>query len=386
MRRHWSAALIAVAALSARSEAAERNYTIRGDGWFDARSERFGRLPMREARLTLRDDGAFAVTLFVRNERYLVRGRWDRRGRPGLQRIDISDAFGRRASGTGSLVYSGWRDQPVRLELEGRTGDGDFRASIAALDARRDEDDDDRFDFDLGNGTRLRRTIATTVDGTGTLRLSGIRDGRLGTLRLRLERDREARLEFGEPTRGEVRAEITDIRDRRITLRVREVFGRRANGELVVMMRDREQVDRINGSGGSDGGSWQLDFDARNRRSDDWNGGWGNDRDWGDRADLSMRGTGWLRQDLGPALQFDRVRVILGSDRDAEIALDGRGTTIRLRGRVSGYGNTLRVDLTDVNELRATGVVELRRDGNRLRSLEGEGRTRLGRFEVRFGR
>jgi hypothetical protein len=55
MRHHWSAVLIAIAAFSAPAMAAERNYTIRGDGWFDTGNDRYGRLPMREARLTLRD-------------------------------------------------------------------------------------------------------------------------------------------------------------------------------------------------------------------------------------------------------------------------------------------------------------------------------------------
>ena len=130
MRRHLSAALIAIATLSTPAMAAERNYTIRGDGWFDTGNDRFGRLPMREARLTLRDNGEFAVTLFVRNERYLVRGRWNRNGRSDVERIDINDAFGERASGNGSLAYRGRGGQPVRLELEGRTNDGTFHATI----------------------------------------------------------------------------------------------------------------------------------------------------------------------------------------------------------------------------------------------------------------
>ncbi|MBK8246897.1 MAG: hypothetical protein IPK85_05800 [Gemmatimonadetes bacterium] len=69
--------------------AGERNYTLRGDGWFDGNNARFGRLPMREVRMTVRDNGEFAVTLFVRNERYLVRGRWDRGGRGNVERIDL---------------------------------------------------------------------------------------------------------------------------------------------------------------------------------------------------------------------------------------------------------------------------------------------------------
>lgn len=393
MRRQLSAALIAVAALSTSAVAAERNYTIRGDGWFDTGNTRYGRLPMREARLTLRDNGEFAVTLFVRNERYLVRGRWDRNNRSEIERIDINDAFGQRASGNGSLAYRFRGGQPVRLELDGRTNDGTFRASIVdpANDEWNDRDRNDRRDdFDLGRGNRLSRTINTNVVGNGTLRLSGIRDGRLEEVRVRMEQDRDVRLEFSQPTRGTVRAEIIEVRDNRVTARVSEVYGRRASGEIQIVMRSWDMVDRINGSGGSDNGSWQLDFDGRSRRDGDWNnGGWndGRDGDWnGGRRDMNERGNGWLRQDLGPALSFDRIRVLLEVDRDAVIQLEGRRQSLTLRGRWSGVGDVVRIELTQVNERGARGTLEVRRDGNRLRLVEGDGRTDRGRFEVRFNR
>lgn len=391
MRRQLSAALIAIATLSASAMAAERNYTIRGDGWFDTGNDRYGRLPMREARLTLRDNGEFAVTLFVRNERYLVRGRWDRNNRSDVERIDINDAFGQRASGNGSLVYRFRGGQPVRLELDGRTNDGTFHASIVdPADGEWNDrgNNDRRDDSDLGRGNRLNRAINSTVVGNGTLRLSGIRDGRLEEVRVRME-NRDVRLEFSRPTNGAVRAEITEIRDNRITARVSEMYGRRASGEIVIVMRDREVVDRMNGSGGSDGGGWQLDFNGRSRRDDgwnddrdgEWNGGWN-----GGGRDMNERGSGWLSQDVGPAMTFDRVRVVLDNDRDATIQLDGRRQSIVLRGRWSGNGDVLRVELTQVNEMRARGSVEVRRDGGRLRLVEGNGRTDMGRFEVRFNR
>lgn len=392
MRRHVSAALIAIVVLNTPALAAERNYTIRGDGWFDTGNARFGRLPMREARLTLRDNGEFAVTLFVRNERYLVRGRWNRNGRSDIERIDINDAFGQRASGNGSLAYRDRNGQPVRLELEGRTNDGTFHASIVdpTNDEWNDRDRNDRRDDHvLGRGNRLSRAINTTIIGSGTLRLSGIRDGRLEAVRVHME-NRDVRLEFSQPTRGTVRAEIADIRENRITARVTEMYGHRASGQLVIVMRDRDMVDRMNGSGGSDGGSWQLDYDGRSRRDGNWNDDWNDDRDggWnGGRRDMNERGNGWLRQDIGPSISFDRVRVILEQDRDAVIQLDGRRQSILMRGRWSGVGDAVRVELTQVNEMRARGTVEVRRDGGgRLRLVEGDGRTDRGRFEVRFNR
>ena len=396
MVRHLSAALLSVVALSTEAFARERNYTLRGEGWFDTGTERFGRLPLREARLTLRDNGEFAVTLFVRNERYLVQGSWDRRNRGELERIDINNAFGQRASGSGTLAYRADAEQPQRLALEGRTGDATFRAEIA--DARSDGWDnrdapDRRNDRDLGRGNKLFRDIDASMNGSGTLRLSGVRDGRLENVRARLGTDGDVRLEFGSPTRGSVRAEITDIRDNRITARVREVFGYRASGEVVIAMRDRDNVERVNGSGGGDNGSWQLDFDGRSRGNGSWDDddnrwGRGDNRDERGRGgmDASERGSGWLRQDRGPSLSFDRMRVTLDDNHDALIQLEGRRQVLRLRGRWSGRGDGVRVELTQVNELRARGRVDIARDGWRVQSLRGDGRTDLGTFDVRFVR
>jgi hypothetical protein len=267
MRRQLSAALIAVATLTTSAVAAERNYTIRGEGWFDTGNPRFGRVPMREARLTLRDNGEFAVTLFVRNQRYLVRGRWDRNGRSNLERIDIDDAFGQRARGNGTLAYRSRGGQPVRLELDGRTNEGTFRANIEDADAGGwERDRDDRRDgFELGRRDRLSRAIHASVSGEGLLRLSGIRDGRLDHVRVRMNPNGDVRLEFAAPTRGVVHADIVQVRGNRVTARVREVFGRRASGELVVVMRSGDMVDHIRGSGNSERGGWQLDFEGRDR-------------------------------------------------------------------------------------------------------------------------
>ncbi|MGQ0646573.1 MAG: hypothetical protein ACT4P7_03320 [Gemmatimonadaceae bacterium] len=386
MVRHLSVMLVAVAVFGSEAAAKERNYTIRGDGFFDAGNQRFGRLAMREARLTLRDNGDFAVTLFVRNERYLVRGHWDRRGRGYVEHIDIANAFGQRASGSGSLSYGSNAGTPERLILEGHTADGRFRAEIS--DARNDEwegsRDDRRGDFELGRGNRLYRDIDAVTEGNGLLRLSGIRDGRLTTVRAHLGTNRDMRLEFERPTRGTLRAEITNIRHNRVIARVTDVFGYGGSGEIVVTMRDRDIVERINGSGSSGNGSWQLDFDGRSRGRDSDGWDWGSGRDFGFESD--DRGSGWLRQDVGPALSFDRMRVTLDQNRDATIQLEGRRQTVRLRGRWSGSGDRLRVELTHVNELRARGRVELTRNASTVESMHGDGQTDSGRFEVRFSR
>lgn len=274
MLRHLSVAACALAITAADAHAWERNYTLRGSGWFDGENTRFGRLTMREARLTLRENGEFAVTLFVRNERYLLRGRWDRRGRGNVDRIDLRDAFGRRASGSGTLQYGFDGDHPERLSLRGRTSEGTFMAEI------RDEEW-----FDRGN------------------------------------RDR-------------------DNRDR----------------------DDRDRRDR-----------------DRDRNDNDWG--------WGGSFDATERGNGWLRQDVGPEQSYDRIRVRLEGNRNATIVLEGRRQSLQLRGRwTQDRDNDVRIELTSVNEVAARGRLDLRRNRGNVERLDGNGRTEMGRFEVRFER
>lgn len=265
MIHHMSVLLLVAAAATSDAPARERNFTMRGDGWFDTGNARFGQVAMREARLTLRDNGYFAVTLFVRNERYLVRGRWDGRGNGNVERFTIEDAFGRRADGNGTLFFGRDDDGPRRITLNGRTSAGPFRAELAV-----------------------------------------------------------------------------DRRDRR--------------------------DDR-----GRDDDDWRDD----NRRRD---GDWGRGRAF----ESNDRGEGWLRQDIGPSMTFDRMRVTLAADRDAVIRLEGRRQTLHLRGTWRDSGNGVTIELSGVNELRAWGRLELRRDGRRVRSLDGNGRTEMGRFEVQF--
>ncbi|MBK8245959.1 MAG: hypothetical protein IPK85_00925 [Gemmatimonadetes bacterium] len=242
--------------------AGERNYTLRGDGWFDGNNARFGRLPMREVRMTVRDNGEFAVTLFVRNERYLVRGRWDRGGRGNVERIDLDQAFGRRASGRGTLQYARSHDTPERLVLEGRTTDGTFRAEIAE---------------DRGFG-------------------------------------------WSDP-------------------------------------RNRDERDRADDRRGRDG---RRDRDDR----DDRNG-------WFGSFESNDRGNGRLRQDVGPDLAFDRMRVRLEANGRAWIGLEGRRQSVQLRGTWRADGRDVRIDLDAINEMRANGRLTLERSGTRVERLQG---------------
>jgi hypothetical protein len=367
----------------------ERNYTLRGEGWFDGGNQRFARIDLREARMTLRDNGEFAVTLFVRNERYLVRGRWDRRGRGNVERIDIHQAFGSAASGSGTLHYQRDAGQPERLTLEGRTRDGAFRAEISDGRGYDWNDPRNREGFEIGRGTRLYTNLDVETSGSGTLRYADARDGRFARVRAVLRTNRDVHLEFEGRTRGVLRAEITDIRDGRVTAQVRELMGSRADGELRLVFRDRAFVERVEGGGRASNGSWQLDFDGRaggwNGRDDDW----GRNDDWGWEgrgSDVDERGSGWLRQDVGPSLTFDRMRARLDHNRVARIWLEGRRQTVEIRGEWREDGNGVSIEMQSVNGTRARGRLELRRTGWNGSQLTGEGRTDLGRFEVRFQR
>ena len=160
------------------------------------------------------------------------------------------------------------------------------------------------------------------------------------------------------------------------------MFGYAASGELVIVMRGSADVARINGSGTSRNGSWQLDFDGNGRRGDDRR-----DDRWEDSFDRSERGSGQLRQDVGPSIAFDRMRVSLERNYEALIVLDGRRDPVRLIGRwTTGRDGDVTIALQRVNEMRASGRLELQRSRGSVTSLSGNGRTERGRFEVFFGK
>jgi hypothetical protein len=378
------------------AEAKDRTYTIRGDGYLDPTGPGV-RLEMDEARVTLRDNREFLATFMARGERVVIRGRWDPRGRDAIEQVSINDAFGARAEGTGTLQFDGNHDRVIRIMLQGRTREGAFRVDIRERGGRPDDwndrDRDDRYDRDrpdLGEGNRVFRNVDATTDGKGILRLAGVRNGDFTVARVRLGTSRDVTIDIDRGTRGSIRGEITDIRDHRVAIRVTNVLGHRASGEIIAHMQSAHEVDRLNGSGGSDGGSWQFDFTGTERpeRGDgrDWSD---NDRDWPSRFPLEANstGSGTLSQDVGPALSFDRARVTLQNDRNAIVVLEGRRQTIRLAGRWSeSYGDRITIDLTQVNEKRANGRLNVRTGGRSLLSLDGGGATDMGRFRVSFDR
>lgn len=387
MTRYVLALIAAVSFPVGEAAAAERNYTIRGNGYIDGgvRSER---MALSEVRMTLRDNGYFAVTLFTRGERLLVRGNWNRRT-GNVERITIEDAWGQRAEGTGTIQYRRDGDAaPERMVIEGRTRNGTFHVVIDEDRGRGGNTGDaggwDRGGWDRdgdirpGNRGRLRSNVDARSHGDGILRMSGVRGGDFSRARTRIGTNGDVRIDIEHPTNGAIRGEIEDVRGDRVTVRVTNVLGYSGSGELVIVLNGNNDVARINGSGSSRNGSWQLDFDGNGRRGNDG---------WEDSWDRSERGTGQLRQDVGPSLAFDRMRVSLERDRQAVIVLDGRRDPVRLIGRWSaGRSGDVVITLQQINEMRASGRLELRRSGGSATSLNGSGRTERGRFEVFFTR
>lgn len=345
------------------SPARAREITLRGDGWFETGNSRFGRLPMREVKLRIEDTGDYSATLMVRGAQYTVRGRLEGQDRLGVERLSVAEALGGEAVGSGRLSYRDGR-QPTRLELDARTREGVLRAEIGENEVR-----------DFSRAIELEEELV----GRGLLRASSVRDGRLVGLRARV-RGADVRLEYSGSTRGVLRGEVLSARGNRITARVTELGGRRASGDVELVLTRASTVDRVYGAGSSDDGSWQLDFTAVERRYEE------SDR-WSERdRTIVVRGAGWLRQDRGPDLRFERMEVMLDDTRSATIDLIGRRTTLRLMGRWRASGSGVRVDLSQVNEMPARGRLELARAGWEYNRLEGSGRTALGDFEVAFAR
>jgi len=392
MTRYLLAMIAAAGIASGEAAALERNYTIRGSGYVEG-GGRAGRMDLSEVRMTLHDNGDFAATLFARGERVIVRGNWNRRGNGNVERLLIESVRGVRAEGSGTIQYRRDGDSsPERLVIEGRTRNGTFHAVID--ETRRQSGGSDPGGWDRegwdpdgrtrpGSSNRLRYDIDATTYGDGMVRMSGVRGGDFSTVRARLGTNRDVRIDIDRSTRGTIRGQIQDVRGDRISVRVTDMFGYTASGDLVVVLRGSNDVARINGSGTSRNGSWQFDFDGNARREDD---PWGNGGS-GRVDDRTERGSGQLRQDLGPAIPFDRMRVSLQNDREAVVVLDGRRDPVRFVGRWStGWDGDVVIQLQRVNEMRASGRLELRRSGSRVTSLTGNGRTERGRFEVWFSR
>jgi hypothetical protein len=372
------------------SAAQERNMTIQGDGYIETRR---GRSPVREARMTLRPDGSFAVNLFTSgSQKVLVTGRWDRQRLGNVERINVDQLGGQRADGGGTLNFED-RDHelPRRLSLNGTTAGGRYQLSI---DSRRSDfpgdDPSDRPNTggNYGSGSTIYRNIDARAEGDGETRMDGIRGGgAFSVARARIGVGRDVIIDIDRPTSGSIRGTVRNVRGNRIDIDVNAVYGYKASGSMNVVLRDANEIGRLEGSGNGERGRWTLEFRGTGRLGGDgWGGGSGGGRDDDDAiVDANERGSGRLTQDRGPELEFYRAEVHLDDDHRAEIRLDSRREPVRIYGRWSrGALGGILVDVDRINDRRSDGRIEIRREGRSFRSLAGEGQTGGGRYRLTF--
>lgn len=395
MTRYVFGAVLASAICAPDVWAKELNHRLRGDGFAEGVvSNR--RTSLREVRMTLRDNGYFAATLFAGGDRILVVGTWDGRRDEDRERFTVHTVGGVPFTGRGEVYFRGRGDEPTRLDLQGRSRNRTINAAIQSDDDRDgwgnggwdDRGRDDNRNNGRARNERITRAIDATTNGRGTIRMPGVRDGDFTALRLRLEPNGEFRIDVRDRTRGTIEGEVEQYNGTSMVLRVRRAMGVNVRGQLTLAMRNSIEVDRAYGSGSGDRGSWQLEFDGDGRSTypagRDRDGRYDDDRFAAFAS--NERGRGTIRQDDGPDLTFNRARVTLRGDRSAVIVLEGR-TTIELRGTWRAVGNDdVRVELQSVNEMRARGSVSVDAQGQRLRSFNGSGTTDRGRFSVTFRR
>lgn len=109
----------------------------------------------------------------------------------------------------------------------------------------------------------MYRNIDARADGNGMTRMSGVRGGRFTFVRARIGTGGDAVLEIDDPTKGEIRARVDEVRGRRVTLRVRSIYGYDGSGTITVTLRDDNEVERVEGGGTGERGRWTLDFRGR---------------------------------------------------------------------------------------------------------------------------
>lgn len=256
----------------------------------------------------------------------------------------------------------------------------------------------------VGTGRRLYRDVNATTYGEGVTRFRDAGDGRFDVARAQVSTRGDARVDIDRPTKGTIRGIVREARGDAVVIRVTNVYGYNADGELTITLRGDNEIGRMYGSGNSDHGRWSLRFDGNDRYGYGNDSGWGyggrgsRNGDWGwdrsrrdgpgrgddDVIDDTMRGYGTLSQDRGGTLSFDRARVELDRDGSAQITLDGR-ETVRLYGRWSRTRNgDMTVQLRRVNNVEANGEVRVDRQGRQVSYIDGGGRTTRGRFSVTF--
>jgi hypothetical protein len=171
---------------------------------------------------------------------------------------------------------------------------------------------------------------------------------------------------------------------------VSAIFGYTATGTLTVQLRDADEVQRFDGEGSGERGSWTLEFNGRGLPNDypsgpgSGGGPGGGSGDGASALDRDEPGRGTLAQDVGPTLELSRARVSLDDNRTGRIVLEARRDRVTIEGRWTSTGGRVEFDVRRINDRLASGRLTIRREGRSFSTIDGEGRTGGGRFSLVF--
>lgn len=363
---------VMLALLATSGAAQERNLTLVGTGSIEG--GRATPTEVHEARLTLRANSDFAVTLVSRSSNIVITGKWQRPTLGNVDRIEVREVAGVAVRGSGTLSYGDSERRTLRtLELTWSDRGASYRLEIATRDA---EDDDSPDGWRAGAGSQVYRNVDARARGEGVARMEGVRGGAYSVVRARIGTAGDVVLDVDRPTRGEIRGRVRRVQGKRIELAVLAIFGYTATGTLTVRLRSADEVRAFDGSGRGERGPWTLTF-----RGD----GMPNDvprPSGGDRPenivlqmDRAEGGRGMLSQAGGSTLDIARATVRLERARDGHIILEARRERVTIDGRwLEAPDARVQFEVRRVNGKEASGRLTIRRDGASFSTIQGDGR------------
>lgn len=367
-----STALVALAVAATNGAAQERNLTLVGTGSIEG--GKASPTEVHEARMTLRTNSDFAVTLVSRSNNIVIKGKWQRPTLGNVDRIEVRDVAGVAVRGSGNLSYGdNERRTPRTLELNWNDRGESYRLEIATRDA---EDDDSPDGWRAGAGSQVYRNVDARASGDGAARMDGVRGGAYSVVRARIGTGGDVVLDVDRPTRGEIRGRVRRVQGKRIELAVLSIFGYTASGTLTVRLRSADEVRAFDGTGTGERGPWSLTFRG-NGMPNDVPRPSGGDRPENTvlQMDRAEGGRGVLSQAGGSTLDIARATVRLERARDGHIILEARRERVTIDGRwLEAPDERVQFEVRRVNGKEASGRLTIRRDGSSFSTIQGDGR------------
>lgn len=364
--------LLAVAIVSVNAQAQERNLTLVGTG--SIAGERSPATTVREARLTLRANAAFSVTLVGRKTTTLIKGTWQRPTLGNVDRIEVREVAGVAVRGSGSVSYADPARRSARtLQLDWTDRGERYHLQLATLDA---EDDDSPEGWRAGAGAQVYRNVDARAQGEGVASMDGVRGGDFTIVRARIGTGGDVELDVDRPTRGEIRGRVRRVRGKRIDVAVLAIFGYTATGTITVRLRSAGELGSLEGSGTGERGAWSTSFRGTGVPNEVPRPSLG---DAPGNAALQMNrtegGRGTLSPTGGSVLDVGRATVRLERVRDGHIVLEGRRERVTIDGRwLEAPEARVQFEIRRVNGREASGRLTIRRDGASFSTIQGDGR------------